>query len=152
MPYCYAHFITEGIGMKKSINIYKQEFRPNNLLKKPKVNVCIWALTSNDDESAKLLYSSRACWKIERSFSKLGTLKEPREALNNIISNNWKKEFDLMFNNSFVGSKQKVKGKLVKLKNEIDFDELTLLTWCYDEGERRNSYKLFQKCLINIEE
>ena len=57
IPYCYAHFITEGRGIKESINIYKEEFRPSDLLKKSNVNLCIWALSSKDDETAKFLYS-----------------------------------------------------------------------------------------------
>ena len=145
IPYCYAHFITEGRDMKESINIYKNQFRPSDLLEKPKINLCIWALTSNNDESAKYLYSSRAYWKIERNFGEIGTLKEPKEALSNIYNNDWGNEFDFMFDNSLVGSKQKVKGKLDKLKNDTDFDELTILTWCYDENERINSYKFFSE-------
>ena len=82
--------------------------------------------------------------KIERNFGELGTLKNPKEALNNIKEYNWTEYFDIMFANSLVGSKHKVK-KVIELKNEINFDKLTLLTWCYDESERINSYKIFSE-------
>ena len=115
------------------------------LAEKPKVNFCIWALASNYDESAKYLYSSRACWKIERNFGEISTLKKPEEVLNVIYENDWSEKFDLMFEDSLVGSKQKVKEKVIELRNEIDFDELTILSWCYNEKEKINSYKFFAK-------
>ena len=35
IPYCFAHFITDGQGMKNAIDLYKSEFRPSKNLKKP---------------------------------------------------------------------------------------------------------------------
>ena len=67
------------------------------MLKKLKVNLCIWTLTANNDENTKHLYSSRAFWKIKRNFRKLGTLKEPKEALSNIKDKDWTREYNEMF-------------------------------------------------------
>ena len=57
-------------------------------------------------------------------------------------------EFKYMINNSIVGSSETVKNKINSIKDDNDFDELTILTWCHDEKERINSYKIFSE-LIN---
>jgi len=71
IPYCYAHFITEGQGMEEAIKIYQNEFRPNENLKKPKINICLWSLISESNEKAKYLFSSRAFWKIKRNIARV---------------------------------------------------------------------------------
>jgi hypothetical protein len=53
-----------------------------------------------------------------------------------------------MISSSIVGSFKNIKNKISSLKESSDFDELTILTWCHDEKERINSYKIFSG-LIN---
>ena len=95
IPYCFAHFITNGSGMKNAIEIYKSEFKPSKNFKKPLVNVCLWALTAKTDKEARYLFSSRAAWKIGRDFGQLGPITDPDNALNIIDNNNWKEEYNL---------------------------------------------------------
>ena len=57
-------------------------------------------------------------------------------------------EYKNMISSSIVGSFKTVKNKISSLKESSDFDELTILTWCHDEKERINSYKIFSE-LIN---
>ena len=49
-----------------------------------------------------------------------------------------------MFENSLVGDKKVVNEKIKDLNNNIS-NEITVLTWCFDENERINSYKLFSE-------
>ena len=151
IPYCYAYFITEGQGIEESIKNYKENFKPSKFLNKPKVNVCLWALASDDDEKAEYLFSSRAYWKIARNYGELDTLKSPKDALSKLNENNWMSEFKNMISSSIVGSSETVKNKINSIKDNNDFDELTILTWCHDEKERINSYKIFSE-LINYNE
>ncbi len=148
IPYCYAYFITEGQGIEESIKNYKENFKPSKFLNKPKVNVCLWALASDDDEKAEYLFASRAYWKIARNYGELDTLKSPKDALSKLNENNWMSEFKNMISSSIVGSSETVKNKINFIKDNNDFDELTILTWCHDENERINSYKIFSE-LIN---
>ena len=143
IPYCYAHFITEGKGMEESIEIYQNEFRPNENLKKPKINICIWSLISEDIEKAKYLFSSRAFWKIKRNFGQLDSLSSPEESLYNIRENGWEDEFNKLFVDSIVGDKKIVKEKINDLNKKVKSDEITILTWCFEENERIASYKIF---------
>ena len=147
IPYCYAYFITEGQGISESIKNYKENFKPSKFLNKPKVNVCLWALASDDDEKAEYLFSSRAYWKIARNYGELDTLKSPKDALSKLNENNWMSEFKNMISSSIVGSSETVKNKINSIKDDNDFDELTILTWCHDEKERINSYKIFSELI-----
>ena len=148
IPYCYAYFITEGQGIEESIKNYKENFKPSRFLNKPKVNICLWALASDDDEKAEYLFASRAYWKIARNYGELDTLKSPKDALSMIKENDWMPEYKNMISSSIVGSFKTVKNKISSLKESNDFEELTILTWCHDEKERINSYKIFSE-LIN---
>ena len=148
IPYCYAHFITDGNGMKESLEIYQNEFRPSDNLKKPKVNICVWGLMSESNEKAKYLFSSRAFWKIKRNFGQLDSLSSPDESLFHINENGWKEEYDKMFENSLVGDMKSIKNKIFNLIDDFNTNELTILTWCFDENERVKSYKYFSETFV----
>ena len=145
IPYCFAHFITDGQGMKNAIDLYKSEFRPSKNLKKPLVNVCLWALTANTEKEAKYLFSSRAAWKIGRNFGHLAPLTDPDNALNIISVNDWEKEYEFMYNKSMVGDINLVYDKINVLVKDNDIDEIAILTWCHNESDRIKSYELFAK-------
>ena len=143
IPYCFAHFITDGSGIKEAIKIYKSEFRPNNKLKEPLVNVCLWALTAKTQEEAKYLFASRAAWKIGRNFGHLGPITDPDNALNIIHDNNWKEQYELMFSDAIVGEVDFTKNKIKELVKKNDIDEIAILSWCHSEASRVKSYELF---------
>jgi len=143
IPYCFAHFITDGRGVKEALNIYRSEFRPSKQYQKPIVNVCLWALTANTNEEAKYLFSSRAAWKIGRNYGQLGPITDPDNALNIINENNWNEQFESMYQNSIVGDAKITKDKILKLVNDNKIDEIAILTWCHDEKSRMKSYEIF---------
>ena len=143
IPYCFAHFITDGQGLKEALDIYRSEFRPSERFPKPIVNVCMWALTANTNDEAKYLFSSRAAWKIGRNYGQLGPITDPDNALNIINDNNWYEQFETMYQNSFVGDPKVTKNKIYKLVKENKIDEIAILTWCHNENSRVNSYELF---------
>jgi len=143
IPYCFAHFITDGQGLKEALDIYRSEFRPSERFPKPIVNVCMWALTANTNDDAKYLFSSRAAWKIGRNYGQLGPITDPENALNIINDNNWYEQFETMYQNSFVGDPKVTKNKIYKLVEENKIDEIAILTWCHNEISRVKSYELF---------
>ena len=143
IPYCFAHFITDGQGMKTAIDLYKSEFRPSKNFKKPLVNVCLWALTAKTEEEAKYLFASRAAWKIGRNFGQLGPITDPDNAINIIHENNWQEQYEFMFKNSIVGEISKTKEKIMSLVDDNNIDEIAILTWCHNEKARIQSYELF---------
>jgi alkanesulfonate monooxygenase SsuD/methylene tetrahydromethanopterin reductase-like flavin-dependent oxidoreductase (luciferase family) len=143
IPYCFAHFITDGQGLKEALDIYRSEFRPSKKFPKPIVNVCMWALTANTNDEARYLFSSRAAWKIGRNYGQLGPITDPDNALNIINENNWDEQFETMYQNSFVGDPKVTKNKIYKLVKENKIDEIAILTWCHNENSRVKSYELF---------
>ena len=143
IPYCFAHFITDGQGLKEALDIYRSEFRPSEKFPKPIVNVCMWALTANTNDEAKYLFSSRAAWKIGRNYGQLGPITDPDNALNIINDNNWDEQFETMYQNSIVGDPEVTKNKIYKLVKENKIEEITILTWCHNENSRVKSYELF---------
>ena len=143
IPYCFAHFITDGQGMKNAIDLYKSEFRPSKNFNKPIVNVCLWALTAKTEKEAKYLFASRAAWKIGRNYGHIGPITDPDNALNIIKENNWQEHYELMFQNSLVGEIGNTKEKITNLAKNNDIDEIAILTWCHSEKARIQSYELF---------
>ena len=95
------------------------------------------------EQKAKYLFSSRAFWKIKRNFGQLDSLSSPEESLYNIRENGWEDEFNKLFVDSIVGDKKIVKEKINDLNKKVKSDEITILTWCFEENERIASYKIF---------
>ena len=143
IPYCFAHFITDGQGLKEALDIYRSEFRPSKKFPKPLVNVCMWALTANTNEEAKYLFASRAAWKIGRNYGQLGSITDPDNALSIINDNGWTEQYQNMYQNSLVGDANITKDKISKLVEENNIDEIAILTWCHNENHRIKSYEIF---------
>src|SRR5579875_1643674 len=61
LPYCFAHFITDGRGMEQALSIYRDGFRPSPHLAAPHAAICVWALAAESDAEAERLLPPAAC-------------------------------------------------------------------------------------------
>ena len=142
IPYCFAHFITDGNGADHALKRYKKKFRPSNLLKIPKTSICVWALAAETRELAIELFSSRAHWKIQRARGHLSPIISPEKIEYESYSSVEKNLFEEYLATSIVGSAEEVKAGLLKLEKEYQIDEIGILTWTYDQMHKQRSYEL----------
>ena len=142
IPYCFAHFITDGRGVKQALDLYRESFSPSERYPKPKPNVCVWALAGETEAEAFRIFSSRAHWKIKRDQGILGKIESPEKLAQEKYSKTEKKQLEDLQQSSIVGSSEQVKSKLHNLSNEYGVEEISILTWTHDQNDKRRSYEL----------
>ncbi|MBL8673039.1 MAG: LLM class flavin-dependent oxidoreductase, partial [Alphaproteobacteria bacterium] len=81
LPYCFAHFFTDGRGAEEAMALYHQNYRPSARFPKPHAALCVWALAADTAAEAERHYAPRALWRIRRDRNELGPLPTPDEAL-----------------------------------------------------------------------
>ena len=141
LNYAFAHFINDGAGTKEALDLYRKNFKPNSENQKPFSIICVWALAAETEEEAWIQFESRMRWRMDRNMGVLGPLLPPQNA-----SRTMRPDEDLYMDefkkNALVGSVQNVKKKLLELANQLEIDELVIITWTHDHAVQRRSYEL----------
>lgn len=144
LPYVFAHFITDGLGAREAIELYRTHFQPSDRLKEPQVIVCLWALAADSEEDAFYYFRSRARWKIDRQRGVLGSMMPPDQALIGLSQQDLE-TFERMCRQGFVGDAATVMSKLDHLSDDLGIDEVAIITWAQDFQVRKNSYNALSK-------
>src|SRR5690349_7470855 len=59
LPYCFAHFITEGRGTEQALALYRTQYRPSARHPSPHAALCVWAVAAETEAEAARLFASR---------------------------------------------------------------------------------------------
>lgn len=147
LPYAFAHFITDGRGCQEAIDLYRQRFTPSIHLEKPHAVACVWALTAATEEEAWYQFSSRSRWKMDRNKGVLGALPSPDNA-QSMLKEYEKFQLDQLSQQALVGSPESVAKKLRDLADDLELDEIVVITWAHDFEVRAESYRLLADALL----
>lgn len=146
MPYSFAHFITDGAGTAEALQLYRHQFQPG-LTAKPEANVCVWALAADTEEDAWRLFASRERARIDRQGGHFGPLLPPEEA-----ARLWTEAEEAyrqqLRRTAMVGTGEQVAARLRSLAQELQVEELVVITWTWDPLAQRRSYELLARALI----
>ena len=145
LPYCFAHFITDGRGATFAFDMYRENYRPSPRHPKPHGALCVWALAAETEEEADYLFQTRAYWRLTRDSGVLRAIESPEEVMKRPLSDSDKLRIAALKESSFVGTPDKVAEQLRTLSKELDVQEIALLTWTYDPKARQRSYELMAK-------
>ncbi|MBM10032.1 MAG: LLM class flavin-dependent oxidoreductase [Magnetovibrio sp.] len=148
IPYCFAHFITDGSGLSRAAHLYRDSYQPSERYPEPLLSACVWALAAENEEKAKYLFKPRAHWKLMRNRGILAPLISPINAQKYTYSNTDEAFMDDLYRHSLVGTPAYLKERLNSLIKDSTLDEVVLLTWSYDKQDRLHSYKLLAKTLL----
>ncbi len=80
LPYCYAHFITDGQGAAEAMDMYHTLYQPGARHPLPHAAVAAWALTAATEAEADHQLASRALWRLGRDRGIYTQLPSPTEA------------------------------------------------------------------------
>jgi len=148
IPYCFAHFITDGEGVAQTLELFRDNYQPSEKYPEPIANVCVWALAADTMEEAEHLFSSRAYNKVRRSLGDLRPIIAPENIDWNACSDAERQHRDQLRNIAIIGDGPTVATKLRALATEYDVDEMVVLTWTHSQDARRKSYTLLAEQLI----
>lgn len=140
LPYAFAHFITSGEGCRQALHLYRSTFQPG-LLAKPQATVCVWALAADTEAEAWHLFKSRERARIDRAVGRLGPLLPPEEA-DRAYSPSEQHEAAVLRQSAIVGNAAQVRDRLLALAEEMQVDEVVVVTWTWDPAAQRRSYEL----------
>jgi luciferase family oxidoreductase group 1 len=142
LPHCFAWFISDGHGAAQALDIYRTGYRPSERFPTPMGAVCIWAITADTQAEAERLFSSRALARIWRDRGIFAPLPSPDEAAAYSYSNAEKLKLDRLREDSFWGTPDIVAGKLRTLAQELQVDDVVVLSTAHDPAARQRSYTL----------
>ena len=142
LPYCFAHFITDGLGCAEAIAMYRDLYKPSERHPAPYVSVCVWALAAESEDEAERLYSSRALWRLSRDRGVFVPTPSPEEAAAHPWTDAERARAEKLRARAIVGTGAQVAERLTALALEVGADEVAVLSTAHDPRARRASYRL----------
>lgn len=149
MPYCFAHFITDGRGVERAFQIYRDTYKPSPRFPEPIANVCVWALAAETDADAERLFTSRAHWKVRREMGDLLPIQSPQSIEGFEYTQGELARIAELRAGAIIGTGESVYRQLSDLAQAYGIDEVVVLTWTHDQQDRRNSYRLLAEARGN---
>lgn len=151
LPYSFAsHFASTHLH--SALKIYRQEFKPSEVLEQPYTIAGINAFVADTDEEAEKLFTT-----LIRMF--VGVLTGAKEALQPPTEMNEELKgvlnhpaLNQMLKYSFVGSKETVKKQVQKFLDQTAVDELIVVSSTYAIEDRIKSARLFAEVMQEINE
>ncbi len=142
LPYCFAHFITDGRGADQALGIYRAQYRPSIRHPAPHAALCVWAVAAETEHDAARLFTSRELQRLRRDRGEFTPLPSPEEAMAQEYTEGEKLRLERMRARSFSGTPDMVGAKLRALGTEMGVEEIAVLTTLHDPEARRRSYSL----------
>jgi luciferase family oxidoreductase group 1 len=143
LPYCFAHFITDGAGCAEAMDAYRQAFRPEaGRLPAPHGAIAVFALAAAEETEAWRLYRSREIWRLHRDRGHYPPLPSVAEAEAYPLSEAERAQLDRRRGRAIVGTPDQVLARLEALAGTMGAAEVAVLTPCHDAEARARSYAL----------
>ncbi len=142
LPYCFAHFITDGQGAAEAMEIYRTGYRPSARFPEPIAAVTVWAMAARTQEEAEELFLSRAIWRLGRDRGVYAPLPSPAEAAAMPLTEAEQVKIERLRARALYGMPEAVAGRLRSLAAELGVDEIAMLTTVHDAAARARSYTL----------
>lgn len=142
LPFCFAHFITDGRGVEPAMAMYREGYRPSAAHPVPHAALCVWAMAADTQEEAARLYQSRLVSRMNRDRGIFAALPSPEEAMAQVYSGGEAERAERMRSRALFGTPDVVAGKLRALAATFDVEEIAILTTLHDKQARRHSYTL----------
>ncbi len=142
LPYCFAHFITDGRGTGPVLDLYRRGYSPSARHPEPQAAICVWALAADSREAARDQVASRTHWKLARERGAVGPLQAPDDLRALERSGADAVRLAQLESETIFGDAAEVGDRLRGMAEEYGVDEIAVLTWAHDQAVRRRSYEL----------
>lgn len=142
IPYCFAHFITQGEGAREALDLYRHFYQPSAHYPEPRAMVCVWALAADSEEEAHHLFKTRERALLNRNRGRFEPLQAPEEVAAQPYSAQETRAAELYRRQALLGNDAQVAEQLKALGAELDVEEIAVLTWTFDLEARQRSYAL----------
>ena len=142
LPYCFAHFITDGRGAEQALQAYRDGFRPSPSLARPYAVAAVWAMAADTEAEADRLFASRALWRLGRDRGVSEPLPSADEAAAYPYTEAERTRVAATRARALAGTPDQVIGQFRTLSKTLEVEEIVILTTLHDAADRRRSYTL----------
>ena len=142
LPFCFAHFITDGRGAEAALAVYRGGFRPSAALPRPQAALAVWAMAAETEAEADRQFASRALWRLGRDRGVYAALPSPEAAAAYAYTEAERTRMQQMRARAFAGTGEAVVARLREAAGALDIEEVVVLTTVHDPAARRRSYTL----------
>ncbi|UFN47063.1 LLM class flavin-dependent oxidoreductase [Roseomonas sp. OT10] len=141
LPYCFAHFITDGRGAEEALALYLEGFRPG-VIREPHAALCVFALAGETEAEARRLFRSRELWRLGRDRGVYRPLPSIEEAEAYPYTEADLAKLERLRARAIIGTGAQVWDRLAALAERCGAQEMAVLTATHDAEARRQSYAL----------
>jgi luciferase family oxidoreductase group 1 len=145
LPYCFAHFITDGHGAQEALDVYRATYRPSARHPAPHPAITVWALAAETEAEARRLFRSRELWRLGRDRGVYTALPSPEEAEAHAYSEAEQAQIARLRASAILGTGAQVLERLEGLGERFGVEEIAVLTTVHDAAARRRSYTLLMQ-------
>lgn len=150
-PYVFAQFINYQPGeMERAIKLYRDNFKPSELLAEPKVIITVKSILADTNEQAHYIAKSALRFNFYLHRGQLTRLVDPDEALADVKSTKEQQEIEALKDTYLIGDKETVRKNVQYLKQKLDIDELMTISPIYDFETRKDSLRLLKEAVEDL--
>ena len=142
LPFCFAHFITDGRGTTEALALYRAGYRPSPTHPAPHAAIGVWALAAPDMAEAERLFASRALWRLGRDRGVFLPLPTPEEAAAYPYTEAEQAHIAQLKERAFYGPPGRVGGQIRSLAEQHGVAEIVVLSTIAEAAARQRSYTL----------
>ncbi len=146
LPYCFAHFITDGRGAAEAMALYRQGFKPGRI-PAPHGAICVWALAADTEAEAWRLFRSREIWRLGRDRGVFSPLPSPEEAESQALTPGEQTRVERLRAEAICGAPETVAARLRAIAESHGVEEIAILTTVHDPVARQRSYTLIAEAM-----
>ncbi len=148
LPYAFAYFFSDGVGVESALEMYRSQFQPSAQLREPQATICVSALAADTEQEAWYQFQSRARWRLERNRGRITPLLPPDMAVAGLTTEDLS-AIDAMRPGALAGTALQVADQLQGLAARHGLDELVVCTWAHDPTVQARSFELLAKAFAS---
>lgn len=144
LPYAFAsHFAPTHLH--EALGLYHSNFENSKQLNKPYSMACVNAVVADTDEEAEYLATSGKLFMLNIIRNTRSPLPPPVESMNNLWSPMEEAHIAKMMQYTFIGSKEKVRKKMLQFISDTRVDELIIAAQIHNQESRLKSFQLLSE-------
>jgi luciferase family oxidoreductase group 1 len=140
LPFAFAHHFSAANTLP-ALALYRQHFRPSEVLERPYAMVAAAAICAETDERARFLAGSGALSFLRLRSGRPGPVPSPEEAAAYPYTELERAFVEDRQATQVIGSPETVQRGLTELANATRADELMITTMVYDPADRLASFE-----------
>ncbi len=144
LPFAFASHFAPNL-LFTALKVYRDSFRPSEILKEPYAMACVNVIAADTDEEAERIATS-----LYRAFLNIikgtrTTLQPPVQNMDSLWNDAERYATQQMLTYTFVGSAEKLKANLQTFADETGVEEIMAAGMIYDHEARVKSYKILSE-------